>query len=294
MIEKLAKAARDNNLNVYFITEIKDGNSTTEKIVPANDCNDIYSISKAITSTALGVLYDEGKISLEDNIYGFFADDYPNISEVWKNVTLHNVLTHTTGIKEPFLDVDAPVNIIDAEGCDDYLNIALEHVPENTPGEQWNYSDSNYYIISRVIEKVSGRELEDFLFERFFRPMKFQSASFAKCPHGHSMGATGLFLSTWDLAKFGQMCLDGGIWEGKRLVSKEWLDISTSCQRELPNDGFYGFGFSGSKGKTFTISGGMYGQTLFFSRKHRYVIAWTCHDENGSTGILTKFLEENE
>lgn len=294
MIEKLAKAARENHLNVYWITEIADGKTTTEKIIPANDCNDIYSISKAITSTALGVLYDEGKVSLEDNIYDFFAEDYPDISEVWKKVTLHNVLTHTTGIVEPFLDIDAPVKIIETEGCDDYLKIALDRVPVKTPGVQWNYSDSNYYIISRVIEKVSGRELEDFLFEHFFKPMRFQGAAFAKCPHGHSMGATGLFLSTWDLAKFGEMCLCGGKWEGKQLVSKQWLDIATSCQKELPGDGFYGFGFSGTKGKSFTISGGMYGQVLYFSRKHNRVIAWTCHDEDGSTGLLTKIMEEDE
>ena len=294
MIEKLAKAAKENNFNVYRITEICGDKSTTEVITPSNDCNNVYSISKAITSTALGVLYDEGKISLDDNIYDFFADDYPELDDIWKSVTLHNVLTHTTGIAEPFLDVDAPVDIIETEGCDDYLKIALNRLPVKTPGTEWNYSDSNYYIISRVIEKVSGIELEQFLFKHFFRKMKFQSAGFAKCPYGHSMGATGLFLNTVDLAKFGKMCLDGGKWEGEQLISKQWLDISTSRQWDLPGDGFYGFGFSGSKNKTFTVSGGMYGQTLFFSRKHNYVVAYTCHDADGRIGLLTRIMEEAE
>ena len=294
MIEKLMNTVREQKLNVYSISQIKDGKEHTEKLVPANDCNDIYSVSKSITSTALGILSDRGIISIDKDIYSIFSEDYPEINKDWKKVTIKNVLTHTTGIEQGFLDIDT--EDIREYKCNDFLKIALDHIPTIEPGIKFVYSDSNYYIISRIIEKYSGMDLEAFLTKEIFQPLQFQGAAFAKCPMGHSMGATGLFLRTIDMARFGKMCLDKGVYKGKRIVSDEWLNIATSEQVRLSPDSFYGFGFSGDPRDqhNYIICGGMYGQKIFISKKHNFVISWTCHDEDGSVETLVKILIENE
>lgn len=293
-IDKLEKIAKERHLNVYWITQIEEGTAHTVSVTPANLCNDIFSISKAFTSTALGMLWDTGKLSLDDTVYDLFSGEYPNISTVWKTVTLQHVLTHTTGITAGFLDVDTDQNIAVTEGTDDYLQIVLEHVPTVTPGTQWVYSDSNYYLISRVVEKLSGIPLEVFLRERLFRPLQFQGVGFAKCPRGHAMGATGLFMSTADLAKFGKLCLDGGTWQGRSLVSQAWLELSTGHQQAIDKNRFYGFGFVGNRGQSFIGSNGMNGQRLFASRKHKTVITWTAHITDDSLQALTDILTEDE
>ena len=113
-------------------------------------------------------------------------------------------------------------------------------------------------------------------------------------PSRSLMGATGLFLSTWDLAKFGQMCLDGGIWEGKRLVSKEWLDIPQAAKESSPTTDSTDLDFPAAKTKPLLsyIRRNVRADPFFSLKASICFIAWTCHDENGSTGILTKILRK--
>lgn len=292
MVEKLAEIARQQNINIYSISQIENGIEKTVTVNPANDCNDIYSVSKNFTATAIGILYDNGLVDLNQNIYQIFSDEYPEIDTQWKAVKVRHVLTHTVGIETGFLDID--VEDIRTYGTHDFLKTVLAHVPALEPGTRFVYSDSNYYLASRIVEKKSGHELENFLNKELFLPLEFQGAAFTKCPLGHSMGATGLFLRTIDMAKLGQLYLNGGVWNGKRIISEEWIRLATSEKVKLPPNSFYGYSFTGDLGKTWFAGGGMYGQKILISRKYNRVIAWTSHEEDGSSERLMQILLSQE
>ena len=98
------------------------------------------------------------------------------------------------------------------------------------PGEKMVYSDSNYYLASRIVAAVSGKKLQDFLLENLFNPLCFQGTGWATCPRGHAMGATGLFIRTEEMLRFGALYLNGGMWEGRRLLSEDWVAKATASQ----------------------------------------------------------------
>lgn len=282
MISDLVNYARENEVTVYSMAEYNqvDEKWTCEQIVPASKCNDIYSISKNFTATAIGMLCDSGELSLDTTIYSLFANDYPvECREEWKNVTIEHVLTQTTGIGRGFLDIDS--DDISLYPSQDYLKIVLSEELPYVPGTRMVYSDSNFYLLSRVVYRVSGQYLQDFLRERLFLPLGFQGYAWATCPMGHAMGGTGLFLRAVDIAKFGVLYLQNGEWNHKSILSKTWVEEATA-PKVISSDGanYYGYSFWVPGKKNYYFGGGVYGQKVMIIPSLGRVIAWTARDKS--------------
>lgn len=143
----LADRAKKEEINLYTIGEWLDGQWEKTVVHPANDCNDLYSVSKNFTATAVGILCDRGQLSLEQSVYSLFHQEYPHCcGEKWKTVTVAHVLEQTVGIGSGFLDID--VEDIFQYGTRDFLEMALSAPFVYRPGEKMVYSDSNYYLAS--------------------------------------------------------------------------------------------------------------------------------------------------
>lgn len=264
MIKTYKQKAIDKNLNIYFISEgDNEYNIQKEVVVPANPNCNCYSIAKAFTVLAIGLLYDQGLLKLDDLLVNVLKKYLPiKMDEKWKKVTIHDVLLHKVGFGSGLLDID----------CDDasqyktidYLNIVLTTKLEHEPGTVYQYTDASYYLLSRVVSEVSKKELSDLLRPILMEKMKFKEFAWSKCPYGYSMGATGLYIRTEDMVKLGMLYINKGIWKNERIISEEWVNLVISNRYEFTHirDGWY-------------AKGGMRGQLLMFNFEKNRAIA--CH-----------------
>lgn len=257
-----AEAARVGG-TFYKITEIHQGRIETATLSAGNACQNSYSVAKSFVVTAIGMLYDQGMIDPGERIVDIFADELPeDMDEKWQHMTVHHALTHTCGFPLGYLDIDA----IDASalGTDDYLTYLFRTKLDFLPGTAWAYSDAAFYLLSRVVSKKSGEKLDDFLWTRLFYPLGYREMAWSKCPFGYPMGATGLYIYTEDMAKHGELYLRGGVWNGVRILSEEWVEITKQRGYEFSNI---------CSGKAYG-KGGAFGQMLVFIPEQERVVAW--------------------
>ena len=254
----------ENNLNIYFVSQgDEDYNITKETIVPANPCCNCYSVAKAFTVTAIGMLYDKGLLTPNSLLTDILSNHIPNnIDPKWHKVTIHHLLKHKVGFGCGMLDIDCE----DASlyPTIDYLQLVLKTNLKYEPGTIYQYTDAAYYLLSRVIYELTEADLRDVLRPILMDLMKFKEYSWSVCPKGYSIGATGLYLRTEDMVKLGILYLNKGMWKETRVLSEEWVNMVISNEYEFSSlgNGWYG-------------KGGMRGQLLMFNMEKGKAIA--CH-----------------
>ena len=261
-LTQLAAAAKESGCMLYRATEIVDGKSETLELVPANRCNNVYSVAKVFTATAIGLLWDRGLLRLEDRLTDILHRHLPKgLDPRWETATVEDAMKHRLGLPQGFLDID--VKNCPAYGADFLSAVFLEPLIA-APATTYCYTDAAYYLLSRVAEEVSGTPLDALLQEALLAPLQFAETAFTRCPEGHPMGATGLYLHTADAAKLGALYLQGGVWEEKRYFSEEWAQTVLKKQIE-----FHRIADTDAFGK-----GGMYGQMLLFNPKAGRTVCW--------------------
>ena len=289
IIGKLSDKVKSENLPVFRIVEIVGSAILTAELNPANDSNNIYSVSKSYTSFASGLLFDRGLLDYKNSVYELFYEDYPeDINDTWKNVTIKMVFDQTVGINRFYLDMDSE----DLWGYpySDLIRNVLREPFIYEPGTHFCYSDSNYYLAARIVEKLGGTDTSKLLWEALFNPLKYQSHAWAADAFGHCMGATGLFLRTADMAKFGRLLRDGGVYDGKRIISKEWIDLATNHKTK---DGCYSLGFWIQPGEGHFCCSGAFDQLIDINLNRDRVVAWSSYDKSGKVRGLRDLLREN-
>lgn len=284
MLDKLTEAFRASGSPLFSATLIKDSVSRTVRLVLSSNCHNSYSVAKVFTVTAIGLLFDEGKLSVDeravDILSAYFPDGY---DKRWNSVTVEHLLLHRFGILHGYLDIDC--EDVDSYGTKDYLGYALSRRLECEPGTVRTYSDAAYYILSRIVAAKSGMDLCDYRMPSLFSKLGFKEVAWSKCPMGYSMGATGLYTSSEDMAKLGQVYLDGGKYNGEQIVSKQWVDTVLERGYELRK--------CDPDGKENYSKGGMNGQQLYISKTGGYVLAWHSFDTNDGCQRASRALRHN-
>ena len=288
LTEKIFDFARRDSDGLYSISVIEGGEINTLKRVPSNNANNTYSVSKAFTVTALGILYDEGKLCTDEHITDIFSDEMPDgYDPVWDRVTVDNVIKHSTGIDIPGfinVNVDDLSEYEDKYGTrTDFLSILLSQKLPYEPGTYHCYTDAAYYLLSRLVTKKSGERLDDFLNKRLFVPLDFSEIAWEKCPQGYPLGGTGLFLRAADVAKLGQTYLCGGVYDGKRIFSEEWCNTVKEREYEFSKCSEFGHG-----------KGGYCGQFVYFNTKLGIAVGWEGYDTSDYGARLCDFLKNLE
>ena len=180
-MDQLLEVIREENLNIYSVTEISDGQSVTVNLKDCElsespVCRNVYSVAKAFTMAAVGFLYDEGKIRLEDTI-GQVLGTLPEGSDPkWGEVTVEDLIRHKTG----YLKKEDPVQMFDLDVHDmraytqgDWLAFILGRPITGQHGVDGSYTDTGYYVLSRMVAKKAGRPMQDYLREKLFNPTHF-------------------------------------------------------------------------------------------------------------------------
>ena len=193
-----------------------------------------HSMCKSITGMAIGMLIEEGKLKLDENIYDIFSDQMNALSKIFRPViTVENLLTMTSGVT---------FNESGIVSGNDWLGSFLNASVNGKPGTEFQYNSLNTYVLSAIVTKRTGETLTEYLTPRLFSPLGITKYYWETCPKGITKGGWGLFLCAEDMAKLGQLYLQRGKWNGQQLVSEYWIEISTARHLKTQND-TYGYGY---------------------------------------------------
>jgi CubicO group peptidase (beta-lactamase class C family) len=220
--------AEDQINTLHSVMVVRHGHVIVEawwKPEAADKPHVLWSLSKSFNATAVGLAIDEGKLSLDDHVLKFFPDDAPaNPSENLKAMTVRDLLTMTGGHDtEPMSMPGGPS-----------VKTFLAHPFVHKPGTHFQYNTMGSYTLSAIVTKVTGQTTLDYLKPRLFEPLGIENPQWASSAEGNSLGGYGLSLCTEDIAKFGQLYLQKGKWDGKQLIPEKWVEEATS--KKVAND----------------------------------------------------------
>ena len=180
----------------------------------------LYSTSKSFTSTAVGLAISENRLSLDDKLISFFPEYLPDtISENLNNVKIRDLLSMSVGQRR-----ESPS--AGTEWIKDFLATPVE----NEPGTIYRYSSMATYMLSAIVQKVTGEKVIDYLTPRLFIPLGIEGADWETSPEGINTGGWGLRLKTEDIAKLGLLYLQEGNWNGKQILPASWVVEATSLK----------------------------------------------------------------
>lgn len=187
----------------------------------AKSPHSLYSLSKSFTSTAVGLAVAEGKLKVDDEVLKFFPEDAPaNPSANLKAMRVSDLLRMATGHQVE------PERLPDQVWTKVFLSRPVPH----KPGTHFLYNTSATYMLSAIVQKTTGKTVLDYLKPRLFDPLGIENPKWGTSPQGISLGGYGLSIKTEDIARFGQLYLQKGKWNGKEIVPVSWIDAATARQ----------------------------------------------------------------
>ncbi len=233
-----------------------------------------YSLSKSFTSTAIGLAVSEGLLTVEDTVIGYFPDETPaDPSDTLMAMQVKHLLAMNTGHQE-----DTTTDVF--RGTDDNWPRAFLSLPvEHQPGSWFVYNTAATYMLSAITTTLTGKTLLEYLRPRLLDPLGIVGATWEADPRGISLGGTGLHATTEDIARFGQLYLQNGLWEGKRIISEDWIAEATTAHSDNSNtqtnpDWTVGYGYQFWLNRTGSYRGdGAFGQYCIVMPEQDTVIA---------------------
>lgn len=184
----------------------------------------LYSLSKSFTSTAVGLAINEGKLHLQDKVISFFPDDVPDsVGAYLRDLTVRDLLTMSVG------QTPDPTTVIPARDTN-WIRGFLATPIQNKPGTTFLYNSMATYMLSAIVQKVTGQRVLDYLKPRLFAPLDITGEDWETDPKGINTGGWGLRLKTEDIAKMGQLYLQKGKWKGRQVLPQDWVEEATSMK----------------------------------------------------------------
>lgn len=253
----------------------------------------LNSTSKSITSALVGIAIDKGYI---ENIDVPISEYFPQVLELedtrWRQITIRHLLTHTSGIST----TDNSRRWDEWRGSENWIDYILALPIVSAPGREFHYSTGNTHLLSAILEKAAGATMYEFGKECLFDPVGIESVQIGTDPQGISDGGNGIRLTPYDMARFGLLYLNDGMWEGRQIVPEQWVKDSTSVQFDRSSGGAdHGYHwwvrtFGAQHYDTF-FSQGHAGQYIFVVPQLELVITFTS-DYTGETSIYWQLVDD--
>lgn len=237
--------------------------------------HELYSLSKSFASTAIGMAIAEGRFSLDDTVMSFFdGGDVPaQPSANLQAMRIRDLLSMNSGHQD---DTDYRLAVEDGRWSRAFLHLDVEH----KPGTHFVYNSGATYMLSAVLQKTTGERLVDYLRPRLFDKLGIENPTWQQSPEGVDLGGWGLSLTTEDIARFGLLYLQRGVWNDKRILSEAWVADATSRQTSNGSnphsDWEQGYGYQFWRCRHNSYRGdGAFGQFCIVMPEHDAVLAIT-------------------
>lgn len=280
---------------VYGINVYQEGHGEISYQWRSDDKVCLYSGSKTFTSLAIGICQDEGLLKVSDTVLSFFPEYKDIATEHSDNITIRDLLHMSSG-KKVFYFSGAE----DEMRTNDWVKLFFLDPMKCEGGSEFFYSNACTYMLSRIVEKVSSVTLRDFLIPRLFTPLGIFNPQWHTCPGGHTLGATELYLTNKEFSKLGLVLLNGGVYDGKRIVSEAYIKAATT---DIINNADAGHDpGEGTKGYGYQLwlcsyegayrADGMYGQYCIVFPDKKAVVTVTSHEENNANDILRAIYKD--
>ncbi len=195
------------------------------------ELHSLQSVTKSVTSAALGIAMDEGLLGGVDTpVMPFFEAYEPYVTDERKeSTTLEDFLTMRSGLHWVTTGgyESAEHSTIQLEASDEWIRFVLEQPTDTIPGERYQYNDGVSVLLGKILREATSQRIDEWATERLFDPIGITEFYWKITPDGEADTEGGLYLSTEDLARFGYLYLRGGEWDGRQIVSREWVEAST-------------------------------------------------------------------
>ena len=228
LLHKILQRAKQTHSNSVLI--IKDGKTVGEYYAgDRNEKNQLMSCTKSIVSLAIGKLIDHGNIkSLDQPVHEFYPE--------WKQgkkalITIRHLLNHTSGMQNV---ANAGIEV---ESSKDIVKLALEAELSDEPGTRFHYNNKAVNLLVGIVERASGKRVDIFMRDEFFNLMEIKDFEWARDAAGNPYAHFGLQVSAVDFAKFGELVLNRGKWNGKQIVSEKWIDAMLAQSQPFNESG---------------------------------------------------------
>jgi CubicO group peptidase (beta-lactamase class C family) len=249
------------------------------------DIHVLYSVSKSFNSTAVGFAVEDGLLSLDDSIASHFTDLAPaNIDPEMAAMRVRDLLTMSTGHEVD--SIDAMRQRTDGQWTRSFLESAVPRAP----GSYFLYNSGAAYMLGSLVQRVTGMTVEEYLTPRLFEPLGIRGQLWGKSAEGVNLTDGGLSVKTEDLAKFGLLYLQGGMWNGAQVLSAGWATDATARQVSTGNDDgnwSYGYGYQFWRSKVGYRADGSLGQFSFVLPDQDIVLAITS-GTNDTDGVMNR------
>jgi len=260
-LSEIYKYIEEEQVNIHSVIVVRNGYIVEEGYLSYYEVRDVkedyseemhilYSVTKSITSLCIGVALKKGYIdNLSQTFFEFLPELWnPTYDQRKKNITIHHLLTMTSGI-----EWDESSNPYGSPGNDftnmfystDWVQYYLDKPMEYDPGENFEYSGGSSMLLSALIQKVTNKTTSEFADENIFTPLGILENHWRwdYAPQGITEGASGLHMTPKDMAKIGLLCLNNCTWEGEEIVSWEYIVAATIDQQSPLSDSTYGYQF---------------------------------------------------
>ena len=257
----------------------------------------MYSMSKSFTSTAVGFAVKEGRLRVTDRVVSFFPQDVPwHVTENLAAMRIQDLLTMSTGHeREP-----TQACVKSENWARTFLSLPIAH----RPGTQFMYNSAATYMCAAIVQRVTGQKILDYLTPRLFAPLGITGMRWETCPRGINTGGWGLSIQTEGLAKFGQLLLQNGSWNGTQLLPAAWIEEASRFHIQQPgadkpdrpqanNDWLQGYGYQFWRCQHGAFRGdGAFGQFTIVLPKQDAVVVMTSENKNmqGQLDLVWKHL----
>jgi len=233
----------DDSINIHSMMLLKNGSRVFKASAYSFDEDtkeNVYSVSKAFTSIAIGILIDKNLIKLDDYVLYFFKNEVNKYLKEYEQLKIKHLLTMSVPqTKDLFFELDKMKNVIEP-----FFNQPLTA----KLGEKFMYNNYATFILSAIVSKVTNKSLNDFLNENLYKIVGIKKPKWTEI-NNYSLGATELYISANDMARFGLLLLNDGQWNDSRIVSKDFLQEATKLQIKTNYDDLnfdydkYGYGY---------------------------------------------------
>ena len=283
LIVDMFNKIEDELYNIHSMILVKDGSKVFEAYAHDFDPsskNNVYSVSKSFTSVAIGILVDMGLINLDNFVLFYFSEEVKDYLKEYEKLRIKHLLTMTVGQeKDLFAELTPKDNPFEI-----FFNTPLV----NEPGEAFLYSNFASFILSVIVTKVTGKSMNDFLNEYLYKKIGMEKPQWASI-NNYTFGCTGLEISVQDMARFGLLVLNDGVWENEQIVSKEYLKEALDKQIAEPGTPFY-YGYQFWIANNYQMAAGMFKQYIIIDKRYDIVFAMQCYEERDVLGLYLNYI----
>lgn len=225
-LRALVDAARESNSSALLV--MQDGKVVLEEYFDQpREPIEAMSVTKSVMNLAIGHLLQEGRIeSLDTPLHTWFPE--------WKQgrkqqVTLRHIMSHTSGLQ------NVPNTGVEIYPSPDFVQLALAAELDSPPGGAWAYNNKALNLVPEIVRRVTGERIDAWLRTGLFAQLGITDFTWSLDDAGHPHGMSGLQIHPRDLARLGQLMLQGGVWDGRALLPPDWVEVSTTRPDVAPN-----------------------------------------------------------